>query len=773
MIRRIVPGCLPLVVACAETPPGEQAETPAAVVARVGEESIDRREIEEFAASLLPGLRPEKEGDAARRDYLQTLIDEKLLVLDARRRGIDTTRAFQAGYQYAVRRHVVDQYERRHLHPLVSISGQEVRARLARDGLDHQRLLSWIVVETEEEAARIRRRLEEGADFAGLARLHSIDERHAETGGEIGYVDGSVAGRVGIPLELFRELEPGEVSEPLQSGGAYLLVRFTGEREESSPRNRRRARTAIGKEKLAVERRALVEELTYETGLSLKPDGLAILAGKEPGGTSRPQLTPVERAAVLFSYEGGEITVGDYDWAFRELGRMPGLGDSAAVVEAARIWVLPDIMIWEAARKLGYHQTPAVLEWKKRKEVEFLLMALRRTVRGQVEVSGEDARQYYLDHPGMFVESSQIWIEEILLEDADAAAAVRQRLESGEAFEDLAHLTRRPGTEDGNLHMHGHERARYGELVNRALAADVGQLVGPVQVPQGFSVFRVVERSEGQLQPFAKAERRATASLRVMREEQLFNSLVVEVREKYADQVRIFEPELGAMELPGDDWRQLAARDSLYNLGIAHVRKGRPADAVEAFRGAIRIDSTFLSSYHELALAHAAEGDFEAAYAEMQNAVRVGGEGSAYTHRLLAYFHSNQGRYEEAEKALWKAVEVDSSGAEARFELGVLYNKQGRPGEAESSLMRALRLEPAYKEAWNELGGLYTNAGRHDEADRALKRAVAIDSGYAQAYYNLSQLRSAQGRAEDATAMLERFETLSGSPTKQERRIVP
>ena len=766
MIRRIVPGCLPLVVACADTPPGEQAEAPAAVVARVGGESIDRRDVEEFAASLLPGLRPEKDGDAARRDYLQTLIDEKLLVLEARRRGIDTTRAFQAGYQYAVRRHVVDQYERRHLHPLVSISGQEVRRRLARDGLDRQRLLSWIVVETEEEAARIRRRLEEGADFAGLARLHSIDERSVETGGEIGFVDGSVAGRVGIPLELFRDLESGEVSEPLQSGGAYLLVRFSGEREESSPRNRRRARTDIGKEKLAVERRALVEELAYESGLSVEPEGLAVLVGKEPGGTSRPQITPVERAAVLFSYEGGEITVGDYDWAFRELGRMPGLGDSAAVVEAARIWVLPDIMIWEAARKLGYHQTPAVLEWKKRKEVEFLLMALRRTVRGQVEVSGEDARQYYLDHPGMFVESSQIWIEEVLRDDPEGAADVRQRLESGEPFEDLAHLTRRTGTEDGKLHMHGYQRARYGALVDEALAADVGQLVGPVQVRQGYSVFRVVERSEGQLQPFARAERRATASLRVIREEELFNSLVAEVREKYADQVRIFEPELRAMELPGDDWRQLAARDSVYNLGTVHARKGRTAEAIEAFRAALRVDSTFLPAYHELAIAHAAAGDYEAAYAEMENAVRAGGGGSAYTHRLLAFFYFNQERYEEAEKALWQAIEVDSSRAEARYELAVLYNKQGRPGEAESSLMRALRLDPAYKEAWNELGRLYTNAGRHDEADRALKRAVAIDSGYAQAYYNLSQLRSAQGKEEEATAMLERFESLSGSPAR-------
>ncbi len=730
MIRKIAPACL-LVVACADAPPGEQAEvTP--VVARVGEESIDRREVEEFAASLLPGLRSKKVGDAARRDYLQTLIDEKLLVLETRSRGIDTTSTVQADYEYAFRRHIVDHYERRHLSPLVSITEQEVQARLVRDGLDRQRLLSWIVVEAEEQVTGIRQRLEEGADFAELARLHSIDERNAEKGGEFGFVYGSAVRRWGIPVQLFRELELGEVSEPLPSGGDYLLIRFTDEREGSSPRNRQRVSSDLGLEKQTVARRALVEELAYESGLSLKPEGLAILVGKEPGGTSRPQLTPAEAATTLFTYEGGEITVGDYDWAFRQRRRMPALGDSVAVVEAAWSWVVPDIMIWEASRKLEYQETPQALEWKKRKEVKLLLMALRTSLRDQVEVSEEEARRFYLDHHDMFVEPDQISIQEILVDDLDAATVVRQRLESGQPFEDLVHLTTRHGTEDGNLHIHGYQRARYGKLLDQALAAELGQLVGPVQVPQGYSVFRVLERSGGKLQPFAAAKIRATANLRLKTEEQLFNSLLADVREKYADQVQTFASELSAVRLPEDD----SSLDP-------------------------RIQEATRDSLHDLAQAHVADGNFEAAYAELENALRLEGVRSAYTHRLLSFFYSNQGRYEEAEKALWQAIEADSSVAEPRYELGVLYNKQGRPEEAENSLMRALRLNPAYKEAWNELGGLYTDAGRHDEAERALKRAVEIDRGYAEAYYNLSQLRSAQGQAEEATAMLKRFESLS------------
>jgi tetratricopeptide (TPR) repeat protein len=722
-----------LVVACTETPPGEQGEERGGIVARVGEESIDRRAVEEFATSLLPGLRSEQEGDDARRDYLQTLIDEKLLVLEARARDLDS--ATRADFEYAFRKHVVDEYEKRHLHPLVEITEEEVRERLARDGHDRERLLNWLVVETEEEAIRIRERLEQGADFAELARLHSIDERNAAAGGEVGFFDGSVV-RMGIPIQLFRELESGEISEPLQSGDAYLLVRFTEERETNVRKHLRKAHSAIGKEKLAVQRRALVEELAYESDLSIRPEGLAILVGKTPGGTSRPQFTPDELATVLYTYEGGEVTVGDYDTAFRQVGRMPGLGDHITVGKMAQTWVLPDIMLWEAALKLGYHESLSALKWKKREEVETLLMAFRRTaVQKQVEIGEEEARQFYLAHPDMFIESTQLWIQEILVDDLDQATALRQRVESGEQFDELVHLSKRQGAEDGHLHLHARRRGRYGDLVDEALAAEIGQLVGPVEVTEGYSVFRVLERSGGELQPFSEVERRATASVRLHKEEELFNRLVADAREKYADQVQIFDRELSAVRLPVDDAyvrRQEATRDSL----------------------------------HDLALAHAADADFEAAYAELESALRVEGVGSAYTHRLLAFIHSNRGQYDEAEKALWQAIEADSSGAEPLHELAVLYNKQGRPEEAENSLMRALRLNPAYKEAWNELGGLYTEAGRHDEADRALKRALEIDSNYAEAYYNLSQLLSAQGQAEEATAMLRRFEGLSSSPTR-------
>src|SRR5690606_29626668 len=55
-------------------------------------------------------------------------------------------------------------------------------------GTEEQVRVRHILVETEEEANEIREQLVNGADFAALARKHSIDPGSAERGGDLGWV---------------------------------------------------------------------------------------------------------------------------------------------------------------------------------------------------------------------------------------------------------------------------------------------------------------------------------------------------------------------------------------------------------------------------------------------------------------------------------------------------------------------------------------------------------------------------------------------------------
>lgn len=540
-----------LTIACSETPPAEQ------IVALVGKEAISKDEVEKFAELLSPALRPRKGGYEARLDYLKTLIDEKLLVLEARAQGLDTTRTLKSDLEKAFRRKVVEHYREHHLVPRITISEEELRERFLEEGLNRQRALSRVIVKTAEEAAQLRERLQQGGEFAALARARSLEKRSAADGGYMGFIDKAMAAKLFIPPRVFAELPSGEISQPLRIRGAHQLLRFTEEREAAdlTPYRQQLSRS-IWRKKIARERQAMAEELAHEFGLHLQKEGLEILRNKQPGSRHFPQLSDQEAVTPLYVYAQGEITVSEYIDVFRETGGRPGLADSLKVVRAAWRDVIPDVMFWEAGRREGYHAIPAMLEWKARKEVTMLLIALRRTaVSAQVVISDGEAEQFYRDNPRLFETPTEAWIQEILVDDLDQATELRQRLDAGEDMEALIHLSRRPGAAEtgGELHLYSYAEPIYGDLVRQALAAEVGQLVGPVETEGGHSVFRLLKKSGGQLQPFAKVEQRAKATLQSQKEDQLFNVLVSAVREKYADQIRIFEDVLNEVHLPEEN----------------------------------------------------------------------------------------------------------------------------------------------------------------------------------------------------------------------------
>ena len=97
------------------------------VVAEVGSYSITASALRSFVEELSEGLRTPKVGDAARQHYLQSMIDGRLLLLEARALGLDTTRAVRAKVRDAVDARVRYLYRVREITSKVEIAEEEVR----------------------------------------------------------------------------------------------------------------------------------------------------------------------------------------------------------------------------------------------------------------------------------------------------------------------------------------------------------------------------------------------------------------------------------------------------------------------------------------------------------------------------------------------------------------------------------------------------------------------------------------------------------------------
>lgn len=86
--------------------------------------------------------------------------------------------------------------------------------------------LSMIKVTTYDEAEKVMDRLEQGENFAELARELSIDEESRLHGGSIGMVE---EGDPFWPEDLLKTaagLEAGDIAGPLQTGETYAVIRL-------------------------------------------------------------------------------------------------------------------------------------------------------------------------------------------------------------------------------------------------------------------------------------------------------------------------------------------------------------------------------------------------------------------------------------------------------------------------------------------------------------------------------------------------------------------
>jgi len=109
-------------------------------------------------------------------------------------------------------------------------------------------------------------------------------------------------------------------------------------------------------------------------------------------------------------------------------------------------------------------------------------------------------------------------------------------------------------------------------------------------------------------------------------------------------------------------------------------------------------------------------------------------------------------RYEEAEQAYHRSIELDSQDAYPWNNLGSLLRDQGRYGEAEGAFQRAIKLDPDNAHPWNNLGTLlYSRPDRYDEAERAFRRAIELDPKTPTPWNNLGHiLKNRLGRHEEA-----------------------
>jgi len=529
------------------------------VVARVGEVEIDAPQLLEFEERLHPDLRSKKTGADAYFDYLQTIIDKELMVLEAKKRGLDQRADFRRKMDKLHSDRVLRRFLQLEVYDKIVHTQEEMLAHQRETGRDRAVQVRRIVVATIEEARAIKAALEGGDDFDAWASHNLLDATQLEEGRYL--IKDELYPRI-LQEKVF-PLALGQFSEPVLFNDQFGVYEVTAEVPVKLSVVQSVIEAELLKEKLPPAVQALSARLRQELDFVVHYQALERVRGRI--GQGAKAFSAEEREQPIYEHESGTFTIGDLLDFARELG--VGFPEDAP---ERFDWFVQDIvepraLLLAGAYTAGVDREEAVVAWFQERQLSNLLVAMRRDVVDGVFASREEAQAFYDRHSNLFRPLESIGVQEILVRTEEEALALREEVERGGDLGALAaeHTQRRRGkANQGEFHLHPWEKQQFVPLFEAAQGQKIGALIGPIALEVAaaevlssepisgpyYAIFRLLDSTiNAAPRPFAQAERRARALVRRQKQERLFGQFIIQLRHEYAAQIEVFRAQVEAL----------------------------------------------------------------------------------------------------------------------------------------------------------------------------------------------------------------------------------
>ena len=506
-------------LACEQT---EQYEPKPLVVAIIDRDTIAVEAYNAMATKLLASSHRGKDPTSldTRRQLLNAMIDRQLLVLEGQRRKLDSAPRIATALEQ-----LQSKLLWRALFDAVAVDAgldtSGIQTFAIEEGFTEEVLLQHVMLADEADAWRVLAALDAGEPMDVLAVERS---GHHETGGLGGYFSYMSVSQV-LPevREQVLSLELGQTyPEPLTSRYGVHVFRLVDRR----PANMASQWDIVLKEFRVRERTRVFEAFA---------DSLAHAEGL----VCEPLVADRSASDPLCTWTGGQLLSSDVDLAAAEADRQSWLRTKAR-----------DRLVVEEAKRRGMDRQPAVRDQVEALREEMMINSLRRVVVGPIEVADAEKRAYYEEHPELYGPRPTVRVDEVLVADLTLAQRLRGQAETGTPIDSLARVhsireeTKKRG---GSMWLVTRDNPLLGALAPLALDSEVGTLLGPLEVPGGYSVLRIAEKSQTLARPYEAVEGNIEVILRLRAEHQKMDSLLVQLRVDFADEVMVHEDALGSV----------------------------------------------------------------------------------------------------------------------------------------------------------------------------------------------------------------------------------
>jgi len=434
-----------------------------------------------------------------RRGYLSNLVDDEVLIAQARKNGLDRTPEGLRELRRIRLQELLNAYAEKHVFGHVEVTESDLQEFFWR--MNTKVKVRHLYAQTREEADSLYAEVSRGRDFEGMARKVFRDPHMRESGGSLGYV--SVDEMDPAFEHAMYVMRPGEISRPVKTVYGYSIINvediqrnpFVTESEFLVAKDRIRAFVHRQKnEDAAAEHVAL---LRAKLGVRFNGDLLARVYASTQHASLR---TPVEHQSTA-------ISAGDRQtWLVAStLGRWSAgcvIDAMRETPEGQRKWIrtrenledfIAGLVVREHMSKLAAkeHLDGGIAYQEKIQHADdtYLLTTLEAQLRKEIRIAPDSVQAYYQRNTDRFTAKPEVRLRGILLDSAGTSDSLAYLLEHGGDFAQLARQfsVQRATAEHGG-DMGRFTREQLGRFGSDIFAMEPGEWKGPL-VQEGKYLF--------------------------------------------------------------------------------------------------------------------------------------------------------------------------------------------------------------------------------------------------------------------------------------------
>lgn len=530
------------------------------VLARIGDAKIMSGDLDDIFKRNRRFFQSFEEELESRRNILDSLIIQQLLIREAYKMNIDELEEVNRIVLANKDKFLLDiLYQRKVADPVI-ITEDDIKDFYSK--LEYKVHAFHILVSDEDTANMIIDSLQNGASFENLAVEYSLDPSAQSNRGDLGYF---VWGQMDpVFQEQVFKMSPDQISKPFKTRFGWHIVKMVDrapnellgsyekmyDQIDNSLQGAGRSKRLEKYRDELLERYAIrIDTITCEYLMhkraSLYPPSLLETLPKNDFDLS--QLDRDEKELILASWDGGQVTMGQYLSRISKINPRfrPDLDDYEGLAEFAFQLEFEKILSVEA-RRSGMEDDPEFKrKLKKFKELTMADIMENDSIPYPEEPDEDEIRQYYDNHPEEFLIPEKIHIYEIMFNDHSLAETYAHKTRSLQKFKAVAsQYTERSGKRTTSGDLGWIEERSYPRLFAAAKETDVGRVAGPITLAGKYSIIYVAEKRPEQVKDFLMVKQNIKETLGRQRRTEGFEDWVAE--KKAEVDIEIYENNIRA-----------------------------------------------------------------------------------------------------------------------------------------------------------------------------------------------------------------------------------